>query len=83
MVWDGIGHDGSTDIYVIRNAYVTDVRYHGEILAHIVRPFSGAIVNDFIMMDDNIDLIALVQSMSIFNKKQVSAWLGLKSTDVK
>ena len=60
MVWDGIGHDGSTDIYVIRNGYVTDVRYHGEILAHIVRPFSGAIVNDFIMMDDNIDLIALV-----------------------
>lgn len=33
MVWDGIGYDGSSDIYVIRNGYVTDLRYRDEILA--------------------------------------------------
>ena len=33
MVWDGIGYGGSSDIYVTRNGYVTDLRYRDEILA--------------------------------------------------
>lgn len=53
MVWGGISYDGCTDLYVIRNGSLTGVRYRDEILAPIVRPFAGAIGDDFILMDDN------------------------------
>lgn len=53
MVWGGISLDGPTDLYAIRNGSLTAVRYRDEILDPIVRPFAGAIGNDFILMDDN------------------------------
>jgi transposase len=53
MVWGGISLDGSTDLYVIRNGSLNAVRYRDEILDPIVRPFAGAIGDDFILMDDN------------------------------
>jgi len=53
MVWAGISYDGCTDLYVIRNGTLTGIRYRDEILAPIVRPFAGAIGNNFILMDDN------------------------------
>lgn len=53
MVWGGISLDGSTDLYVIRNGSLNALRYRDEILDPIVRPFAGAIGDDFILMDDN------------------------------
>jgi hypothetical protein len=53
MVWGGISYDGSTDLYVIRNGSLTGIAYRDEILAPIVRPYPGAIGDDFILMDDN------------------------------
>jgi hypothetical protein len=43
MVWGGISYDGSTDLYVIRNGSLTGIRYRDEILAPIVRLYTGAI----------------------------------------
>ena len=53
MVWGGISYDGSTDLYVIRNGSLTGIRYCDEILAPIVRLYTGAIGDDLILMDDN------------------------------
>ena len=53
MVWAGISIGGRTDLYVIDRGTLTGVRYRQEILNPIVRPFAGAIGDDFILMDDN------------------------------
>jgi hypothetical protein len=53
MVWGDISYDGSTDLYVIRNGSLTCIIYRDEIIAPIVRLYAGAIVDDFILMDDN------------------------------
>ena len=53
MVWAGISIGGRTDLYVIDRGTLTGVRYRDEILNPIVRPFVGAIGDDFILMDDN------------------------------
>ncbi|GFU57308.1 uncharacterized protein TNCV_3634941 [Trichonephila clavipes] len=47
MVWTGISLGGHTDMHV------TGVIYRDEILDPYVRPYAGAIGNDFILMDDN------------------------------
>jgi len=52
MVWAGISIGGCTELYVI-NGNLTGARYRDEILHPIVRPFAGAIGNDFVLMDDN------------------------------
>jgi hypothetical protein len=49
MVWGGISHDGSTDLYVTRNGSLTGIRYCDEILAPIVRLYAGAIGDGFIL----------------------------------
>jgi hypothetical protein len=49
----GISYEGCTDLYVIRNRSVTGVSYRDEILVSIIRPYSDAVSNDFILMDDN------------------------------
>ena len=55
MVWTGICIGGRTDLYVIDRGALTGVRYRDEILHPIMRPFAGAIGDDFILMDDNPD----------------------------
>ena len=53
MVWGGISFDGVTDLYVIQNGALTGVRYRDEILDVYVRPFAGAVGDNFVLMDDN------------------------------
>ena len=53
MVWDGISYEGRTDLYVINRGALTALRYQDEILDPIVRPFTRAIGNNFILMKDN------------------------------
>ena len=53
LVWDGVLYDGSTDLYIIQNCALTGVRYRDEILDAFVRPYSGAVGQDFVPMDDN------------------------------
>ena len=53
MVWGGICYDGVTDLHVIRDGSLTGVRYRDEILHPIVRPFAGAVGENFMLMDDN------------------------------
>ena len=48
MVWAGISAQGKTDLQVIDNGTLTALRY--EIY---VRPYAGAVGENFILMDDN------------------------------
>jgi hypothetical protein len=52
MVWASISYDRCTDLYVARNGTLTDLQDQDEILAPIVRPFAGAIGDNFLLMDD-------------------------------
>ena len=53
MVYAGISIDGCTDFYIIQNGALTGYRYRNKILRPIVAPYSAAIGDDFILMDDN------------------------------
>ncbi|GBL82680.1 Transcription factor Sox-6 [Araneus ventricosus] len=53
MVWTGIMLDGQTTLHVFERGTVTGVRYRDEILEAYVRLFRGAVVPEFILMDDN------------------------------
>ena len=53
MVWAGISAQGKTDLHVIENGTLTALRYVNEILDVYVRPYAGAIGENFILMDDN------------------------------
>ncbi|GBM73988.1 hypothetical protein AVEN_121796-1 [Araneus ventricosus] len=53
MVWAGISLGGHTELHVFHAGTMTGVRYRDEILDPYVRPYTGAIGKDFILMDDN------------------------------
>ncbi|GFX02213.1 transposable element Tcb2 transposase [Trichonephila clavipes] len=53
LVYGGISIDGRTDLYIIRDGPLTARRNRDEILRPIVVPYSAAIGDDFILMDDN------------------------------
>ncbi|GFW09677.1 transposable element Tcb2 transposase [Trichonephila clavipes] len=53
LVYGGISIDGRTDLYIIRGGPLTARRYSDEIIKPIVVPYSAAIRDDFILMDDN------------------------------
>ena len=53
MVWAGISMDGKTDLYVLPQGTMTAVRYRDEVLDVFVRPYAGAVGENFILMDDN------------------------------
>ena len=52
MVWGGISIIVKTDLHVIAGN-LTGIQYRDEVLDPIVRPYAGAIGDDFILMDDN------------------------------
>ncbi|GBO42885.1 hypothetical protein AVEN_246329-1 [Araneus ventricosus] len=49
----GAGVGGHTDLNVFQGGTLTGARYRDEIFDLYVRPYAGAIGNDFILMDDN------------------------------
>ena len=51
MVWAGISAQGKTDLHVIDNGTLTALRYVNEILDVYVRPYAGAVGENFILMD--------------------------------
>ncbi|GFX83337.1 transposable element Tcb2 transposase [Trichonephila clavipes] len=53
LEYGGISIDGLTDLYIIRDGPLTSRRYRDEILRPIVVPYTAAIGDDFILMDDN------------------------------
>ena len=53
MVWGGISWEGKTALHVFQNRTITDERYINEILDVYVKPYSGAVGENFILMDDN------------------------------
>ncbi|GFX23973.1 transposable element Tcb2 transposase [Trichonephila clavipes] len=53
LVYGGISIDGRTDFFIIRDGPLTARRYRDEILRPIVVPYTVAIGDDFILMDDN------------------------------
>ncbi|GBN48070.1 hypothetical protein AVEN_150136-1 [Araneus ventricosus] len=53
MVLAGISLCGHTGLHVFHGGILTGVRYRDEILDPYIRPYAGAIGNDFILMDGN------------------------------
>ena len=53
MVWVGISAQGKTDLHVIDNGTLMALRYVNEILDVYVRPYAGAVGENFFLMDDN------------------------------
>ena len=53
MVWARISAQGKMDLHVIDNGTLTALRYVNEILDVYVRPYAGAVGENFILMDDN------------------------------
>ena len=53
MVWAGISALWKTDLHVIDNGTLTALRYVNEILDAYVRPYAGAVGENFILMDEN------------------------------
>ena len=51
MVWGGICLAGRTDVF--DQGTLTALRYRDDILAPNVRPFAGAVGDNFILMQDN------------------------------
>ena len=52
-VWAGISAQGKMDLHVIDNGTLTALRYVNEILDVYIRPYAGAVGENFILMDDN------------------------------
>ena len=53
MVWGVICIQGRTELVVVDRGSVTAVRYVNDIIHPVVRPFAGAIGQDFLLMHDN------------------------------
>ena len=53
MVWAGISAQWKRDLHVIDNGTLTAPRYVNEILDVYVRPYAGAVGENFILMDKN------------------------------
>ncbi|GBN36916.1 hypothetical protein AVEN_87530-1 [Araneus ventricosus] len=53
MVWAGISLGGHPDLHVFHGRTLTSTRYRNEILDPYVRPYTGAVGSDLILMDDN------------------------------
>ncbi|GFX59493.1 transposable element Tcb2 transposase [Trichonephila clavipes] len=53
LVYGGIAIDERTHLYIIRDGPLNARRYRDEILRPIVVPYTTAIADDFILMDDN------------------------------
>ena len=49
----GLSAQGKTDLHVTDNGTLTALRYVNEILDVYVRPYAGAVGENFILMDDN------------------------------
>ena len=50
----GINAQEKTDLHIIDNGTLTALRYVNEILDVYVRPYAGAVGENFILMDDNV-----------------------------
>ncbi|GBM06776.1 hypothetical protein AVEN_63013-1 [Araneus ventricosus] len=77
LVWAGIATNGRTDLYVFAGDSVTAVRYSGEILHPLVRPFIAAMGTDAIFMDDKAARIEHDWCGVICRVKPFHRWRGL------
>ncbi len=50
IVWGGKSLKGRTDLYRLENGTLTAIRYRGEILGPIVRPYAGAVGPQFFLV---------------------------------
>ena len=82
MVWAGISAQGKTDLHVIDNGTLTALRYVNEILDVYVRPYAGAVGENFILMDDNARAHRDASPINISNKPQSSVEWPARSPDL-
>jgi len=66
------------DLYVFDQSTLTALRYNGDILAPNVRPFSGAVGDNFILMQDNARPHTAMLVMHYLNQEgiEIMDWLA-------
>ena len=74
MVWKGITVNRKTDLYAIETGTLTALRYSNEILDQFVRPYTGSIGQECILMDDNVHPHCTPPT---WNMRQSFIWTGL------
>lgn len=53
MVWDSISFGGNTDLHGLNGGTMNTVRCRDEILDPYIRPYEGAVTDEFTIMDGN------------------------------
>ena len=56
MVWAGISIGGRTDLHVFQRGAINAITYRDDIILPIVRPYAGAVGDDFLLMDNNASI---------------------------
>ena len=72
MVWTEIPLDGRTDLYVFARGHMRAAIYRNDIREAIVKPYAGAIVGAFIVMQDNARDHAAQMSLTCLDDEGVS-----------
>ena len=77
MVWADMPLVGRTCLYVFARGGITETRHHCDILESIVRPYTGAICDAFILMEDNARAHTVRVSMTFLDDKGINVmnWL--------
>ncbi len=76
MVWGAICLDGRTDLVVIDGGVLTAVRYWDEVLEPVVRPFAGALGQDFVLCMTMPNLTRPESSKPTWSRKASTSWSG-------
>ena len=77
MVWTGIDSYRKADLYIIEKGTLVALRYCNEIFEHFVRPYTGVIGPEFILMDNNARPTVHTSLTPILNMRQSFVWTGL------
>ena len=72
MVWMEIHLDGRTDLYVFARGHMTEAIHRNDIREPIVRPYAGAIVGAFILMQDSARNHAARVSLNFLDDEGIS-----------
>lgn len=75
-VWVGISMEGLTDIYRLDSGTLTAIRYQDEILAPIVKPYTGAVGPGFLLVQDSVWPLLARASGSSWKMKELISLTG-------
>ena len=72
MVWTEIPLDGRTDLYVFARGHMTATIHRNDIRKHIARPYAGAILGAFILMQCNTHVHTARVSLTCLDDEEIN-----------